>query len=607
MSTAANTASKDQAPLASDAPVRDWVDSLASGACSNVEFLRHFREQVQEDAELVWEALALLDQNYRTRRIERDIYLPIKAYLERFAVAHGDSADSRPQKVVSAAKQPATAAVVSPSAAAPLRVGAKLRSRYRIIGILGSGAAGTVVEAIDEMRAEIPGISQRIAIRIRDTRDFDQTGQLAAYLRHVCKIQAFSHPNLTRIFDFDQDQGRLLLTMELLSGATVSQLAAETGAAQSYILDRHHIVQCAASALHYAHSQGVSHGLLRADQVFITHNGGVRVLGLERSFELGDGGMAKDHLGFASLAYDLLSVVPRTDLLQRPNGLTDGQWQSLSAVLDGNDGEGPNLLQHFSTPVPAPTLTPTSTMTVPAADTGFDKRSALRGAFWGSLAMLGLLSAGYIAYDLTPRQTDSEPVAAPRAAAVMPAPTQPSANAPVATAVAGTATSVLQPVLDVAPMAPAAAKLGGARTSTIDLQREGIEVDDRQTVARLKVQRRGATAKAVTFVWWTETGTAQPGVDFLAVSPRAAEFPAGAASVELFVPLVANAENKQLRTFYVKIDEAGADAELGERTLAQVSIVPPGYVAPPEVALQPAAIDTAPPATESQPPAEEIK
>lgn len=598
MSTGANTAKNaPAAPLASDAPVRDWVDALASGACSNVEFLTYFREQVQEDPELAWEALALLDQNFRTKRIEREVYLPIKAYLERFAVAHGDNKPTlEPQTVVPVAKQPANAAVVSSSTPAPLRIGAKLRGRYRIIGILGDGSAGTVVEAIDEMRADIPGVSQRIAIRIRDTHEFDHNGQLGAYLRHVCKIQAFSHANLTRIFDFDQDQGRLLLTMELLAGSRLSQLAAETNTARSYSLHRPFIVQCVASALQYAHSQGVAHGDFNADEVLITHDGGVRVLGLERSIVISEGGMARDYLAFASFAYDLLSLVPRSDLLQRPTGLTDGQWQSLSGVLGGNDAEGPKLLQQFSVPMTAPTLTPAPAATVAAAATRTPQKRLLRGAFWGSLATLVFLGAGYVAYDLTRRQPDLKPVVAPRAAAVTPTPltpVQPTANSPVpepvandaVPAVASSPPSVQQPIPFDDPIATVATTPGTARFSTINFQREAVTVNDRRRVVGLIVQRRGATAKAVTFVWWTETGSAQPGVDFFTVLPRAAEFPAGATTVELFVPLVPNAESTQARTFFVKIDEAGAGAELGDRTLARVSIIPPGYVEPPEIDL----------------------
>lgn len=615
MSTAISTAARDSAPLiASDAPVREWVDALAAGTCTNVEFLRNFRERAEGDSEVLWEALSLLDQNFRTRKIDRDRYFSLKSNLERIALVRGDGLSlqvkagsstvvpdkSDSDRATSAAKSSASTAAVSKSGTVPVRVGAKLRDRYRIIGVLGSGAAGTVVEAIDEMRADVPDISQRLAIRIRNTRELEDAGQLAAYLRHVCKIQAFNHPNLTRIFDFDQDQGRLLLTMELLSGSKLPQLMARSGGPLSYVLDRQRIVQCVASAVQYAHAQGVAHGQLRADEILITNQGDVRVLGLECAYGSAADGFAKDHRSFASLVYDFLSENSQSDLLQRPAGLTDGQWQALSAVLAGNDAEGPDLLQQFAVATAPPV--PQSTTTDNAAVARGDRKQILRGVLWGSLAMLGLLGTLYWVFNLTPSRPATQATVEPRVTAPtlkVPSAPQAAGGPVVSAAIAGVA--VTPAISAVQPSATAVTSTvpAGARISTINLQQEAIEVVDNQTVVRIKVQRRGATWKVATFMWWTENGSAQPGVDFYAISPRAAEFPAGAATVDLLVPLVTNAASQQLRTFYVKIDEAGEGAALGERTLAHVSIIPPGYVPPPIDAAAPENDSPAPAATGS--------
>ena len=58
------------------------------------------------------------------------------------------------------------------------------------------------------------------------------------------------------------------------------------------------------------------------------------------------------------------------------------------------------------------------------------------------------------------------------------------------------------------------------------------------------------------------------------MKPQMAEIPDGAHGVALMVPLVSDRSRAEPRTFYVKIDETGTDATLGERTLVQVTILP---------------------------------
>jgi hypothetical protein len=101
-----------------------------------------------------------------------------------------------------------------------------------------------------------------------------------------------------------------------------------------------------------------------------------------------------------------------------------------------------------------------------------------------------------------------------------------------------------------------------------------------EPVAKILVRRRGGLSGEVSFLWWTESGSARVDRDFRAITPRMAVIDDGAKGVELLVPLIADASRQKPRTFYVKIDEPGSGATLGDQTLMQVSIVPPGYVAP---------------------------
>jgi hypothetical protein len=581
MSAASPTVRKVSQPHTSaGASIRDWVEALAKGSCSSAELLTHLRELGRQDPESIWEALALLDQSYRSRRIDRETFLPIKSELQQFALRRNPAADTAagsggaaaaPLEAV--APTPVPPAVVQVRAPAPVRVGSVLRERYRIIGVLGKSATGTVVEAIDEMRADAPDNVQRIAIRILDSALLRESGQMSSYLARICKLQALTHPNVLRIFDFDQDHGRPFLTMELLSGASLPQLLAPADSPLRFQLDRRHVLRCIAGALQFAHESGIVHGELSAEEVFITLSGDVRLMGLDRGFNKSIDDVAKDHLAFAWLVRDLLggAATSTSGRLRRPEGLNDTQWRALEAVIHGNASEGARLLQLFAESTRVAGMDEIYAVAhVPSqpGTSGSNARTRGKGKWIWALLVVGMAGgAGYLNYEPLERQMPIVRVPNPEPPAKAPKVESPAPNVPLPMAEVQT--------VEIAPESPPA-----VRHSTLNLARAAIQVEDSNTVARVRVVRQGNLSRSASFVWWTESGSAEPDVDFYPVTPRGAQIPANSASIDLFVPLVPNARHAEPVTFYVKIDEVGSGAVLGSRTLAQVSVVPPGYVAP---------------------------
>jgi serine/threonine protein kinase len=567
------------------------VEALANGDCDSAEFLQHLRRQGRENSEEIWEALALLDQSFRSRRIDRDTFLPIKSNLQQFALGRDAEADEpRESSIpvlapVEAPEAPRTPVATQAAAPSPIRIGTLLRGRYRVIGVLGRSDKGTVVEAIDEMRADVPDIMQRIAIRILDAQQLKESGQMSAYLRHVCKLQTLSHPNLLRVFDFDQDEGRPFLTMELLAGSSLPQFVAPTASALQYKLDRRRVLRCIAGALQCAHAQGIAHGDLHVENVFITLTGDVRLMGLDGAFNRTANDIAKDHLAFAWLVIDLLGDRSHSGQLRRPEGLTDKQWRAVEAVILVQGAQGDKLLQLFADPeraapaaapvrVPVEEIRPLPYAAPLSSSSDLFGRSGGKAKWAWGLLLLGMAcGAGYVAYerpDLISYFTKPSVRTLPAAAAPLP--------------VADAAKDSSAPASRV-PDQPAA-EIGAvtapvSRRSSIYLAQESLQVEDGTALARVRVLRQGNTTGSATFVWWTENGSAAPDIDFYAVTPRSAQFEADTSSVDLFVPLIPTTTHTEPVTFYVKIDEAGNGARLGERTLAQVAIVPPGYVPAP--------------------------
>ena len=155
-----------------------------------------------------------------------------------------------------------------------------------------------------------------------------------------------------------------------------------------------------------------------------------------------------------------------------------------------------------------------------------------------------------------------------------PVPTS-AAQGPVASSAAATGASAG----DAGPL-PGARRAGApqpaARAATtrarIALAADIVEVPASEPMARVVVSRAGNARGDVSFTWWTESGTARPGEDYVAVAPRVAHIADSRTSVSLLVPVVVDSTRRQSRNFYVVIDEASRGASLGARTVTMVTV-----------------------------------
>jgi hypothetical protein len=97
-----------------------------------------------------------------------------------------------------------------------------------------------------------------------------------------------------------------------------------------------------------------------------------------------------------------------------------------------------------------------------------------------------------------------------------------------------------------------------------------VTLDD--TVARVVVHRSRLMRGDATFSWWTESGTAKPGRDFIPVKAHEETMTSGKSSATLFIPILPDPRRRDARSFYVVIDAANDNAAVGPRTLTQVTI-----------------------------------
>jgi serine/threonine protein kinase len=527
-----------------------WLDALAGGLCTPEAFLNAVHEQAQADPEESWEVLSLLDQYYRRGKIKAELFHSLKSRLEGSALDGDEEVipDARPQAptpvppptsataitetltvvpTVTATSVTAPAATTSGKASTASRpalrkirrevaIGDLLRGRYRIRGVFGHGGMGTVFDAIDEYRVDLPSSGKRIAIKVLHTAVTQRDELLAELQSEFQHLQLLSHPNIVRVHEFDRDGDNTFFTMEPLIGALLSQVI---GARNAVALPRPYalaIMRDIAAALAHAHSRGIVHGDVNPQNIFITNDGELRMLDFGASHKLlrdagrsqrapvatpgyascqlleGQHPDARDDLfAFACVAYLLLSgqhPFPRLTAIEarvqrvrpsRPPGLTGRQWQVLREGLRWERERRPadvqKWLDRFGLAAAAPHLPPLNAlMNAPAPR----KTGGVRAA--AAIAVLAVLAAGgywsVTHYDslmrlvkpATPVATqqespppNTESAPAPRANPT-PAPTATARKAAAAKATGAKAAAPTAP----APTAPAPAATASTRAAT---------------------------------------------------------------------------------------------------------------------------------------------
>jgi eukaryotic-like serine/threonine-protein kinase len=294
---------------------------------------------------------------------------------------------------------------------------------------------------------------------------------------------------------------------------------------------------------------------------------------------------------------------------RRPPKLTHQQWQALRAGLAWDREQRPFMqqwLQQLDLRGAAKQVAPIAELLEPLPHQ--ERKSKFSMAAAAAIALL--LAAGYWVISqrgVLPRvdggetastpstaSPSSEPSSAPTAAAPAntapsslsdhappptvraPAASAPAASAPLARAPAAPAASVppaRAPAATVASATSAPSLNTSSGTSRIELAADTVDVPAGESSVEVTVRRKGSLRGEANFTWWTESGTAKPGVDFSAAVPHQAYIGDGKSSISLSIP-VSNAPRTQAKSFYVVIDRSEGGTPLAGRTLTMVSLAP---------------------------------
>jgi serine/threonine-protein kinase len=182
---------------------------------------------------------------------------------------------------------PATAAVAAPSlpAASP--------GRYEVLELLGQGGMGLVYKARDTQ------LDRLVAIKFLRGTDPEHTVRLL----HEARTQArIAHPNVCRVYEAGELDGRAFIVMELVTGRRLDELAPELTVPQ-----RLQVLRTVAEAIHEAHRLGLIHRDLKPSNILVSRTEDGRLVPVVMDFglarEMGAGGLTQEGALLGTPAY----------------------------------------------------------------------------------------------------------------------------------------------------------------------------------------------------------------------------------------------------------------------------------------------------------------
>src|SRR2546427_7240987 len=140
---------------------------------------------------------------------------------------------------------------------------------YEILTPIGAGGMGEVYRARDTR------LGRDVAIKVLPGQVAADPEALARFEREARAVAALNHPHILSLFDVGRQDGTTYAVTELLEGATLrDQLKAGALPVRKAV---EYAIQIA-QALAAAHAKGIIHRDLKPDNVFVTRDGGVKLL-----------------------------------------------------------------------------------------------------------------------------------------------------------------------------------------------------------------------------------------------------------------------------------------------------------------------------------------
>ena len=165
-----------------------------------------------------------------------------------------------------------------------------IAGRYRLETLLGRGGMSEVWCAMDEE------LDRRVALKLLSPNE-----DTARFKREARAVAALSHPNVTRVYDHGESDGRPYIVLEYLGGGTLEDMLRAKGAPADE--DTQAIAGEIAAGLAHAHTHGVVHRDLKPSNVLFDDEGRAKLSDFGIAHTIGDGTLTEAGTVLGTAAY----------------------------------------------------------------------------------------------------------------------------------------------------------------------------------------------------------------------------------------------------------------------------------------------------------------
>jgi len=167
---------------------------------------------------------------------------------------------------------PLGVATVVPHRVVPVRLsaGTLITERYRIVRHLGTGGMGVVYQAEDLK------LNVTVALKFLSSDDTGNQRRLQLFLNEVRLARQITHPNVCRIFDVGEVDGRHFISMEHVEGEDLASLLRRIGRFPQDKALSLAIEIC--RGLEAAHDRGILHGDLKPSNLMVDAHGWAKIM-----------------------------------------------------------------------------------------------------------------------------------------------------------------------------------------------------------------------------------------------------------------------------------------------------------------------------------------
>lgn len=164
---------------------------------------------------------------------------------------------------------------------------------YEVLEQLGTGGFGAVYKAVQ------PVIGREVAIKVILPEYANRPDFIRRFESEAQVVARLEHPHIVPLYDYWREPNSAYLVMRYLRGGSLRDIIDENGALD--ILSATQLVAQIASALSFAHRNGVVHRDLKTDNILVDDNG---------NYYLSDFGIAKDLTTESGLTRDSILGTP---------------------------------------------------------------------------------------------------------------------------------------------------------------------------------------------------------------------------------------------------------------------------------------------------------